>query len=193
MKKFLYNTVIGGVFFLIPLFVLLKITIVIVTFFKNLGPNIVKFLGFGQLAGYAASSFTAVVLIVLLCFLFGLLARWSLASKFKFWFENKIVKVFPFYDYYKAIIEQSLKVKEQESREVFLIKNENTWRIGVLMETLPNNKICVFIPFSPKVTDGEVVVVSLETVVSIGYKEKEITTMLLQKGEGFSTLEFPDL
>lgn len=188
MKNFIYNTVIGGIFFLIPLFVLFKIINLIVNYLKNLGPNIVKYLGFSHLESLAKSSYSAVILFILICFIFGLIARWTAATKARNWFESKITSIFPTYDYYKAIIEKNLKIKEEVSRDVVLLKNNAVLKIGIVTQELSNNLVCVYIPFAPNTNNGEISIVNAKEIVKLNLTEKELNTILLKSGNGLNIL-----
>lgn len=190
MKKIIYNTIIGGVFFLIPLFVLLKIFGVLINFFKNLGPNIAKFFGFEGVDKYVGSSLAAVLAILFICFLFGMLAKWSMASRIRNWFDEKLTNVFPLYSYYRAIIEQGLSLKNKESRPVVLVEVGSVWRPGIVTAHLADGKACVFMPMVPKITDGELLIVDSNRLVPILIEEKKLNELLLLMGAGFENTTF---
>src|SRR5262247_2863023 len=113
LRQYIHNTIIGGVFFLIPLFVLLMVAQKVWAFFRDLGGNLAKTMGYEQVAGVASESILSAFLILLVCFLFALLAKWSMATGVRNWFESGLKRTFPFYDYYKTLIEQKLDPKEK--------------------------------------------------------------------------------
>lgn len=190
MKKVIYNTIIGGVFFLIPLFVVLKILGVILKFFKNLGPKITEFLELPALGKFAGSSFTAGALILLICFLFGLLAKWSKASKFRNWFDEQLTRIFPMYSHYRIAIEQGLSVKDKPLRPVVLVPFESGWRPGLITEHLENGKVCVFLPMAPRFSDGTLIIVTSDSLVPLNIDEKKLNELLLLSGKGFENITF---
>lgn len=191
MRKIIYNTIIGGIFFLIPIFVIITIGAKLLAFFKNLGPNIIKFIGLEQYVGLSGSSLFATLLILMVCFLFGMLAKWSTASIFRNWFESKLIKLIPNYDYYRSRFEQSLEVKKQVPRPVVLVKNNSGWRLGIITSNISDDTVCVFIPFAPKTSDGEVLITHIKNIKPSGIDEKKLNEVLLKIGNNFSANYIP--
>src|SRR5215475_10685444 len=132
LRQYIHNTIIGGVFFLIPLFVLLMVAQKVWAFFRDLGGNLAKTMGYEQVAGVASESILSAFLILLVCFLFGLLAKWSMAAGMRNWFESSLKRIFPFYDYYKTLIEQKLDPKEKPARPAVLVRRPGGWQPGIL-------------------------------------------------------------
>ena len=59
-------------------------------------------IGIQKVSGVSVDPFVTVALFVLICFTFGLLARFSFVGGMRDWTENSIKSVYPAYDYYKA-------------------------------------------------------------------------------------------
>ncbi len=185
LGKFVRNTFIGGLFFLIPLFVLITVAKKIWEFFQDLGANLFKALGYEELVDVAGTSILTAVMVLLVCFLFGLIARWSLAGRVRYWVEDGLQRVFPHYDYYRALVEKKLNLQEEEQpRATVLVRRPGGWRPGILVEEKPSGEKVVFFPLSPKTTDGEVFLVAQEDVRDSELNENELNSMLLKQGEG---------
>jgi uncharacterized membrane protein len=186
IRNFINNTLFGGVFFLLPLLVLLYVAKEAWTFFQKLGDILTKYLGIETLAGMASKSIMAVVLILMLCFFSGLLARWSIASLFRQQIESTLQRFIPHYDYYRAIVEQKLKLTAQEvpSRPTVLVRQLGGWQPGVLVDTYPSGEQVVFLPGSPKTTDGTVLVVGSDDIRQLDMPESALYDVLLKNGAG---------
>ncbi len=186
MKTFLRDTIIGGLFFLTPFLALLMVGQRIWAVSHDLSGNVAKWLGLGQMLNLAGASVLSAVTILLTCFLFGLLARWSLAGRLRSRFESGLKNVFPPYEYYKAIVEQKLSVTEAPVRPVVLVRRPGGWRPGILVEQCSSGERVVFFPFSPRTTDGEVYLVSPEDIRSSTLDERSLQGTLLKQGKGLA-------
>ncbi|MDX2133457.1 MAG: hypothetical protein SFV52_01645 [Saprospiraceae bacterium] len=184
LKDFFYNTLIGGLFFLVPLFVLVMVAQKIWLFFQNFGSNLAKYLGLDGLMGVASKSIMAALLILILCFSFGLLARWSYAKAMRDWFERRLTSVFPQYEYYKTLVEQKLKLSEAPARAVVLVRRPGGWQPGIVVETFEDGKKVIFFPLSPKTTDGNVLLVAPEDMMDSSLNEKTLNAVLNSQGKG---------
>lgn len=185
-KKFIRNTFIGGLFFLIPLFVLITVAKKIWEFFQDLGTNLFKALGYDELVDVASSSIFSAVMVLLVCFLFGLIAKWSLAGRVRYWAEDGLQRVFPHYDYYRSLVEKKLNLRSKVPRPTVLVRRPGGWRPGILVEEKPSGEKVVFLPLSPKTTDGEVFLVAPEDVRDSELNENELNSILLKQGEGLT-------
>ncbi len=183
-KKFIRNTFIGGLFFLIPLFVLITVAKKIWEFFQDLGANLFNALGYDELVDVASTSILSAVMVLLVCFLFGLIAKWSLAGRIRYWVEDGLQRVFPHYDYYRSLVEKKLNLRSEVPRPTVLVRRPGGWRPGILVEEKPSGEKVVFLPLSPKTTDGEVFLVAPEDVRDSELNENELNSILLKQGEG---------
>jgi uncharacterized membrane protein len=185
-KTFFANTVIGGIFFLMPLFVIVYVVKKTYTALEGTSEKIVGFIGFQKIAGISVGPFVTVALFVLICFAFGLLARLSFAGRMRDWTENSIKSVYPAYDYYKATLEHEIKSRREgtPAKPAVLVRQPVGWQPGVLIQEYATGEKVVFLPLSPKTTDGTVLVVSAEDIQLLNKTDKELNEALLEHGEG---------
>lgn len=184
LRRFLEHTIIGGMFFLLPFVVLLMVGQKIWAVFHDLGGNFAEWLGFGHLLNASSESALSAFGIVLTCFLFGLLARWSLASNVRNRFESSLRNALPPYEYHKAIVEQKLALNDKPPRPTVLVRRPGGWQPGILVEEFASGERVVFFPFSPKTTDGEVYLVSPEDVRPSTMDERTLNKILRKQGKG---------
>ena len=185
IMRFVRNTFVGGMFFLIPLFVLITILKKIWEFFQDFGTNLFKALGYDELVDYASSSILSAFILLFICFMFGLIANWSLASRFRNWVHDGLQRVLPHYDYYRSLVEKKLNLqKKGQARATVLVRFPGGWRPGILVEEKPGGEKVVFFPLSPKTTDGEVLLVAPEDVRDSTLNENELNAVLLNQGKG---------
>lgn len=183
LRTFIADTVLGGVVFLVPLFVMLMMGKKLWEFFQNFGGNMTKMLGVPFLAGVGSTSIMTVGLILLVCFLGGLLAKWSIAGSVRTWFESTLHRL-PLYDYYKTLVEQKLELTEKPARPAVLLRLPGGWQPGIVVEEYANGETVVFVPLSPKTTDGAVYLVRTEDLRPSSLNEKTLNAVLLKQGKG---------
>lgn len=103
--SFLRATAIGGIFFLLPLVVLLffigQIAQVVFAVAVQIQPVLRDYLGINDATGYGLVSAIAVLVLVLACFVAGILASRSVARQFTGWVEKYLLMMFPRYAIFK--------------------------------------------------------------------------------------------
>ena len=103
--SFLRATAIGGIFFLLPLVVLLffigQIAQVVFAVAVQIQPVLRDYLGINDATGYGLVFAIALLLLVLACFVAGILASRSVARQFTGWVEKYLLMMFPRYAIFK--------------------------------------------------------------------------------------------
>jgi hypothetical protein len=109
-----------------------------------------------------------------------------MASLFRQQIESTLQRFIPHYDYYRAIVEQRLNLNKADtpSRPTVLVRQMGGWQPGVLVETHPSGEQVVFLPGSPKTTDGTVLVVGPDDVRFLDKPESVLNEVLLKNGAG---------
>ena len=183
LAQYIRNTVLVGLLFLVPLFVLLFVAQKVWTFFHQLGRGLAETLNLGPAAA-AGGLIAAVMLFLLLCFVFGLIAKWSIAAAMRNWFESSLKRVFPLYDYYRTLIEQNLDPADKAVRPAVLLRRPGGWQPGIVVEKYASGEMVVFVPQSPRTTDGEVYLVGPDDVRPSTLNEETLNLVLLRQGKG---------
>lgn len=160
MKEFLKTTIVGGALFLLPVALVLAILDHAMRIaLKAAEPvsNVLNFDQVGKIEGAGIVTTVAVVLLVLVSFVAGMVARTRLGSRISAWFENSVLGGLPQYQMVKSVAE-GLAHAEGASDEFkpVLISNEGGWEIGYLLEALDNDWVAVFVPQAPTPLAGNV-------------------------------------
>lgn len=160
MKQFLKTTIIGGALFLLPVApVLLILGHAMRIAVKAALPvsHLLHFDEVGKIAGVGIVTVLAVVLLVLVSFLAGVVARTRVGANVSAWFENSFLGGMPQYQMVKSMA-QGLAQAESASDDFkpVLVRAEGGWQIGYLLETLDNNWMVVFVPQAPTPLAGNV-------------------------------------
>ncbi|WP_341676696.1 DUF502 domain-containing protein [Niveibacterium sp. SC-1] len=181
--SFIRTTVVGGVLFLAPLVVTLfvlekawhlagKFVAPIVHHFPP------KILGF-----IAVSDLLAVGILVLVCFIAGLIARTALAKRVVEAIEHGLLSNIPGYEFFKGLGESILGVDKAGSQAV-LVHFDDCSQIGFLMEHLQDGTCVVFLPGAPSPFSGGVFYFSPDRVQAIEAPPQTVLKSLKRLGVG---------
>jgi uncharacterized membrane protein len=156
---FLRATLVGGLLFLTPLVVLVVVINKALTFgarlIRPLADRVPYSLGLGPAKAYVAAG----LLLVLICFLAGLLARSALARKSVQMIEGSVLSFIPGYEYLKQAGASVLGAMETDAQPVVLVRIGDSWRIGVKTEEIGEKWLSIFVPNSPNSNRGNVFIV----------------------------------
>ena len=160
MKEFLKTTLIGGAIFLVPVALLLGIlghALKLAIDASQPVLNVLHFDKIGKVAGVGLVTAVAVILLVLVSFFAGLVARTRAGSRVSGWFEKSFLGNLPQYQAMRSIA-QELAQAEGASEEFkpVLVRGEGSWQIGYLIEPIENGWLAVFVPQAPKPMTGHV-------------------------------------
>jgi len=156
LVRFIENTIRGGIWFLIPLVVLMVILDKAHQITSKVVAPIADLIPVDSILGLDEPRVLAVVAIVLFSFLAGLLAKTRTAHKFIDWLEAALLSNLPGYEFMKRFGDNLVGLEDDGDHQVVLARIEEAWQIGVLIETLENGYHAVFVPDAPRPWSGSV-------------------------------------
>lgn len=166
MKTFLKATIVGGVLFLLPVAMVLLILGYAMRLAAKVAQPISDTLGLDQLgdfSGIGAVTVLAVLVLIVVSFTAGIVARTDLGERMSRWFENSLLGGLPQYQLLKSMAEGLAQV-ENSSLKPALVSIEDGWQLGYLLETLENGWVAVFMPQAPTPMSGNVMYLPAERV-----------------------------
>jgi uncharacterized membrane protein len=188
LGEFIRTTLIGGILFLLPIVVL----IVVLGKAQNIAGRIVapvaQRMPVPSVERVAVAKIMAIVAIALFCFLAGLFARTRLAKRSVGWLERGLLSKVPGYDLFKSISESMVGSEAEHAQEVVLVRAEEAWQIGFLMERVENDHYAVFVPGAPSIWSGSVYFMTEERFQRVPISRAEAMKCLGQLGEGTNKL-----
>lgn len=188
--SFLRDTLTGGILFLIPLVllfvVLSKAYLILLRISAPLSERMPDLI-----AGLDGSRIMAVCLVVLICFVSGLVFRLSLIRKRMGGFEEKVLSYIPGYNMIKAIATDALGSNDEHSMTTVLVQEGDSWTIGFLVEE--QGHLCtVFIPEAPRHYSGDIRIVPSGCVRKINVTTYQAARALQRYGKGASAWLKPE-
>jgi len=163
MSHFFGTTILGGVLFLAPIVVLIVILNKAFDLARRGLKPLAALIPDSVASGPSASVSLAILLLVIICFLAGLLARTMLAQRLVDALETAILSKLPGYEYLKQAGTSVLGLSESAEHPVVLADFGGSVRIGVQTES-GAEYVAVFIPNSPNPMSGGVFLLPKERV-----------------------------
>jgi uncharacterized membrane protein len=156
IAQFVRTTIVGGLLFLAPLVVLIVILAKAFDYAKKgLNAVVVHVPAVSDLSAGVATAL-AVVLVGLICFLAGLLARTVPAQHIVNALESSVLSKIPAYEYLKQESASALGVAEIGELPVVFVPMEGGWQLGVQTEALSDGLVSIFVPGAPNPHSGSV-------------------------------------
>lgn len=159
MKEFLKTTIIGGILFLLPVAVIVFILSYALRLTKSIAEPISKSLHLdqmGSIAGVGAATVLSVLVLVLISFAAGIIARTGVGKRITRWSENSVFARLPQYRLMKSMAEGLAHLESARGLKPVLASIENGWQIAYLLEQLENDWVAVFLPQAPTPMSGTV-------------------------------------
>ena len=191
MKKIIElikDTVTGGLFFLVPLFVLIFFVKKIMAKIGGIAKSLAALFGIPKAMDGLVGSIITIIIILLICFVSGVLLRISLLSTLRNKLDAFLEKKIPGYGFYKSTMEQKIKKDDAPSRPVVLLTIDGVSQPGVVIEQFADGRKVVFVSSHPASTNGNVYVVDTGALTELPTSEFDMNKILKSRGEGLAKL-----
>jgi uncharacterized membrane protein len=186
--KPLTTTLIGGIVFLLPLIVALAVLGQGVALMATVAKPLAAMFPTQKVAGVALASLVALLLLLLLCYGAGLLARAALGRTLSASFEDRLQTLYPRYTIIKGMT-QSLGVNGVKSNlKTVLVSFDDHQVLAIEVERLADGRVVVFLPGAPDPWSGSVVMVSQERVAGLSVEIGALHRSLKGIGRGSAAL-----
>ncbi len=182
LTQFIRHTLTGGILFLLPLVLLImvlnKTHVMLVKIsapFAKILPDIIL--------GLDGSNVLAILLIVVLCFIGGLLFRSANVKRWIAKFEETVLSYLPGYSMLKSIAADAVGQSSDQGLRSVLVQDGDAWNIGFLVEE-GEGWSTVFFPEAPRHDSGEVKIVPSSRVQKLDIPVNMATKSLKSYGKG---------
>jgi len=159
------TTALGGLLFLLPLAVVGALLFYVyrsaVAIYQVLKPWIPYDSAIGQLVLFGL----AVALLLVLCFLAGVVAQRAIGRHFSRTVEQQLMRVYPKYGIYKELLAGTLAGDQHApALQPILVQKEGAQAIAFAAERLADGRVVVYFPGAPDPWNGAVALVAPERV-----------------------------
>jgi uncharacterized membrane protein len=170
MKNFLKTTLVGGVMFLVPVALVLVVLKHAMALAGKVAQPIAANFPQAEVAGIAVVSLVAALILLLIAFGAGLLARTSSGRRVTQWFEESILGGMPQYRMVKSMAEGLTQVESGAGMQPVIVRTDDGWQLAYRLEELAGGWTALFVPQAPTPMSGNVMYVPTHRVqaLSIG-------------------------
>lgn len=181
------TTLLGGLLFLVPLVIVIVIIGKAIGVMMIVAEPMADWLPIDSLGGVALANLLAILCLLFICYLAGLVARISLASKAMRAIEENALMKIPGYVMIKAIT-SGMDAGETQGMKPVVLTLGTVQRIGLEIELLEDNRSVVFIPNPPNRFSGTTQIVPADQVEYLDVSVMEIMDYTEQYNRGTDAL-----
>lgn len=177
------TTLAGGILFLLPIILIIILLGKALSFAKRLSNPLVEAAGVTSVAGIAVGTVLAIILLVMVSFAAGLLARTRIGQMAFSRMENSILSVMPHWRMAKGLV-ASFETETQSDMDVVLVPTDAGWCIALVLEKADGDWWSVFVPGAPHWTSGMVAFAHRDQVKPCGLSAAEAILLMRRCGSG---------
>ncbi len=186
MLKLIRTTIIGGIIFLVPIAIFVAVIGKGLEITGAIAKPIAHVLPVNLIGGLAVAQGLAILLLVLICFLAGLLARAAIARRVVDGLEVNVLSRVPAYALLKTKTQSMLSPEDVEGMSPAVVRFDNSWQIGFEIERIAGGKVTLFLPGSPDPWSGSFCMVDEDRVTPLDLSVPAVAAMAKRLGKGAS-------
>ena len=189
MMKFIKTTVIGGLLFLIPIILLIMILTKVHSLLLVVAKPLDDVIPLDKVGGIAVANILVIIMIILICFLAGILATGKYMKKFQHGIESKLLIKLPGFAIIKGFMD-SIKTTEEASENFIpvLVAFDDSEQVCFEVERTSNEKVVVYLPGAPNPWSGTVLYVDKARVKRLNTSVTEAVNSIQMLGLGTENL-----
>jgi uncharacterized membrane protein len=184
LGEFLKTTIVGGLMFLVPVILIGLVLRRALEFAGKIAKPIVAVFPYNQVAGIAAGTIVAALILVAAAFLAGLAARTETGRKVTHWVEQSFLGNMPQYRVVTSMAEGLTKIEQSDGLTPVLVSADGSWQLGYALEELHGGWTAVFIPQSPTPMSGNVLYVPSDRIRALDIGIHKAMKLVKQMGMG---------
>ncbi len=185
MIKFIKTTVIGGLLFLIPFILLVIILTKVHSLLLVVAKPLDDLIPLEQIGGVALANILVALMIILICFIAGILATGKYMKKMQSSIVNGILVKIPGYLIIKAFMDGISTTEEaSENFNPILVAFDDYEQLCFEIEKASDEKTIVYLPGAPNPWSGSVLYVDNSRVKHLNISVKEALKNLQSLGLG---------
>ena len=180
--SFIRTTITGGILFLLPVILLLMIFTKAYNILHKLSAPLSEKLP-ELIFGFDGSNLIALLLLILICFVSGLLFRSKYVKNWIKKLEDQVLINLPGYALIKSITAGVMGEKSDEDMSPILIHEDESYSLAFLVEK-GEKFSTVFIPEAPRHDSGEVKIIPTNRIEKLDVSVHKFTQIIKTFGKG---------
>ena len=186
---FLKTTGLGGIFFLLPLAVVCGLLGYVFNIVWAVYEPLKERIPVSSATGVALLFAIAVGILVLLCFVSGIIARRAIGRKFSKTIEKQLMTIFPKYAVYKDLLAGNIGGEGNlPSLKPICVRFDDVYHLAFEADRLANGLVVVYLAGAPDAWIGQVALVPAERIEAIDVPFSEFLGIFEGLGRDSSTM-----
>jgi len=165
--RFIRTTVIGGVVFLVPFIVVVFVLGKAFQLMSHVAAPLSKVVPMETVGDVAVVNLIAVALILLLCFLAGLVARTAVADSLVHGLESRVLSRIPIYHFVKGVTSSVVEAEKGEAMKTVMARLDDYAQLAFEIERTRSGNVVVYLPGAPNPWSGSVCIMSADRVTPL--------------------------
>jgi uncharacterized membrane protein len=186
--KPLTTTLIGGVVLLLPVAVALAVVGQALALVGQAAKPLLALLPDKSVGGVALATLATLLLLLMICYAAGLLARAALGRRLSETFEGKLHALYPRYTVFKGMTQSMFGHQSGAPSKVVQVSFDDQQMLALEVERLPDGRVVVFLPGAPDPWSGSVVLVDPARVAALAVELAALQRALKGLGHGTAAL-----
>lgn len=181
------TTIIGGAAFLLPVVVVLMVIRKSLEFTHAMAQPLALWIPLDTIGGMAVGNLLAVLILIVICFAAGVVARRAAGRQFSEAMEAKLHAIYPRYTVIRGMT-QFLRDGGEEPFQVVLARFDDNAQVAFEIERSANGLVTLFLPGAPDPWSGSVIHMSEDRVAPLYAEFKTVTKNLKAIGKGMGEI-----
>ena len=182
--KFIKTTIIGGFVFMVPLVIVAAVVGKALEIMTLVAKPMGNRIPVDSIRGVAVGNLLALLVLALLCFVTGLIAKSKMAKKVYHSLDSALLAI-PGYAFIKGFTDSMTDSQEAAKFLIpVLVRFDDYEQIGFELERLKQGKVVVYLPGPPDPRSGSVVYLSADRVKRLDITVAQASNNLRHLGRG---------
>lgn len=186
--RFIKITIIGGVLFLVPVIVLVLVLGKALQLSLKLAMPLSEYIPVENVFGLAINNLVGLLIIAILCFLAGIIARNAMLSRAVAKAETKFLWRIPGYAFVKGFTDSIGDDKLDSALKPAILRLDDSTQIVFETEKLTNGKCVVYVPGAPNPWSGSILIADQERITYLAVSMAEAIKPFSMLGKGIDEL-----
>jgi uncharacterized membrane protein len=184
--RYIKATLASGFVFLVPVAVLVFLFVKAAPLMRRLARPFEGIVPMDTLFGVLVADLIVVVILLAACFVAGLIARVSFASRFVNKAETGLLWRIPGYTFIKAMVD-SIDNKGNPTLRPVLIRFDDSSQLAFEVDRLPDGRRIIYVPGAPEPRAGSVIVMDANRVEPVPMTFLAALRSMRQLGRGVAS------
>ena len=181
--NFFLTTVIGGLFFLVPLMFLVYILGKAIAFMMVIAEPLADWLPVDTIGGIALANLLGILAVIIVSFIAGLIARHTIADGLVKSLESKVLMKIPGYAMVKGI-KSGFDATDAEGMKPVALQLGSAERIAFEIEKLGDGRSMIYVPSAPSPWSGITQILPADQVTYLDVSVAKVLELTEKYGFG---------